>query len=88
MLRPAWWAVLRARDGLAQLVDLREVEIREAVPDRTRLVLATRESDQHVIALVWRDDPAGTVSFERTGLKIQRAEDRSERRRVGTEGAA
>mgnify|MGYP000445215670 CR=1 FL=1 len=73
-LKPAWWGVLRARQWLEQTQAAEPIEVQDVVPARTRC-LAARRRDGKVVAIVWRNDDPGAVTFAQAGLAIEAAED-------------
>jgi len=74
-LKPAWWGIVRIRQWLDQLKPAGEIEVQDVVPGRTRCLLYERKSDGKPVAMVWRNDDPGGLSFAQTGLAIEAAED-------------
>ena len=74
-LRPAWWAVCRTRQFLDALTPQGAVEVQDVVPGRTRCLLYTRKGDGKAVAIVWRNDDAGDLTFAHTGASVEAAED-------------
>jgi len=72
--KPAWWGVLRVRQWLEGLQAAEPVEIQDIVPGRT-LCLAAKRKDGKAVAIVWRNDDPGGVTFAHAGLSVESAED-------------
>jgi len=73
--KPSWWAVVRTRQLLSRLADPREVEVQDVVPGRTVCVVYRRKQGGGPLAVVWRVNDPGAVSFVQTGMQVQAAED-------------
>ncbi|MBI2194634.1 MAG: NPCBM/NEW2 domain-containing protein [Planctomycetes bacterium] len=74
-LKPAWWGITLTRRWLDQLRSVAEIEVQDVVPGRTRCLLYERKEDGKSVAIAWRNDDEGHLSFDSTGLKIEAAED-------------
>ncbi len=74
-LKPAWWAMVRTRELLSQLKAMDPIPVQDVVPERTRATLFARNSDGKGVAILWRNDNPGAVSFSHTGLNVESAED-------------
>jgi hypothetical protein len=72
--KPAWWAMARVRKWLAESPVNAEVEVQDIVPGRTRCLLQ-KATDGKTIAIVWRNDDAGQLSFAQSGITVAGAED-------------
>lgn len=72
--KPAWWAMTRVRQWLDAAPVAAEIEVQDLVPGGTRCLLQ-QGKDGRPIALVWRNDDPGHVSFAQAGLTVASAED-------------
>jgi len=72
--KPAWWAMTRVRQWLAAAPVTAEIEVQDVIPGGTRCLLQ-QGKDGRPIALVWRNDDPGHVSFAQAGLTVAAAED-------------
>ncbi|MEE2706552.1 MAG: NPCBM/NEW2 domain-containing protein [Planctomycetota bacterium] len=74
-LKPSWSATARIRRLLDESELVSEVEIQDMIPGKTRCVLFRRRADSRFVAVVWRNNDPGIISFARTGLRVLAAED-------------
>ena len=74
-LKPAWWAMVRTRDLLSKMKSLDLVPVQDVIPERTQAMLFERTADGRAVAIVWRNDDAGFVTFSHTGLAVESAQD-------------
>ncbi len=72
--KPAWWAMTRVRQWLDDAPVAAEIEVQDVVPGGTRCLLQ-QGKDGRPIALVWRNDDPGQLSFAQAGLTVAAAED-------------
>jgi len=72
--KPGWWGVARCRETMERSSFLAEIEVQDVIPGRTRCLLY-RRTDGRVIAIVWRNDDLGSLSFEFTGVGVESAAD-------------
>ena len=75
LLKPGWWAVLQARRWMRRLQPVSPIEVQDVVPDRTRCLLYRRKDDDRAVAVVWRVNDPGEVSFETAGFTVSAARD-------------
>ena len=73
--KPAWLAMVRVRDLLSGLDMIGEVDVQDTVPGKTRALLYKRKNDGKPVAIVWRNNDEGDVSFAGTGYTVESAED-------------
>lgn len=73
-IKPAWWAAARTLDLLKKLKSKGAVALEDVVPDRTRALLFEAEGGK-AVAIVWRNNETGHISFEKSAIQIERAED-------------
>ena len=73
-LKAGWWALARLRRQLRTLEFTADVDVQDIIPRRTRCMLF-RDGGGRYTAFVWRNDDAGYLSFEKTGLRVAHAED-------------
>lgn len=73
--KPAWLGMVRGKQLLAQMRVVDEITVQDTVPGRTRCLLYERESDRKPVAVVWRNNEAGAVSFAATGAAVAFVED-------------
>ena len=74
-LRPGWWGIVKTHQWLDRLKAAGEVEVRDIIPQRTRCLLFQRKDDGKPVAMIWRNDDPGYLSFAGTGLRVSTAED-------------
>lgn len=74
-LKPAWWAMVRTRDMLSKMKVIDQIPVQDVIPERTQAMLFERSADGRGVAILWRNDDAGFVSFAQTGLAIDSAQD-------------
>ena len=72
--KPAWWAMTRVRQWLDAAPVGTEIEVQDIVPGGTRCLLQLGK-DGRPVALVWRNDDPGQISFAQAGLTVAAAED-------------
>lgn len=72
--KPAWWAMTRVRQWLDAAPVAAEIEVQDIIPGGTRCLLQ-QGKDGKPVALVWRNDDPGHVSFAQAGLTVAAAED-------------
>ena len=72
--KPAWWAMTRVRQWLDAAPVAAEIEVQDIIPGGTRCLLQQGKEGRPV-ALVWRNDDPGHVSFAEAGLTVAAAED-------------
>jgi len=73
--KPAYWGMVRARDFLAKAKVVAEVPVQDVVAGWTRCLLYERRSDRKRIAVIWRNNAEASLSFARTGIKVESAQD-------------
>ncbi|NQT92976.1 MAG: NPCBM/NEW2 domain-containing protein [Lentisphaerae bacterium] len=73
--KPAWLAMVRVRALLAGLDVIGEADVQDTVPGKTRAILYKRKSDGKPVAIVWRNNDDGDISFAGTGYAVESAED-------------
>ena len=73
--KPVWYGMTRVKKMLDEIKVGGEVAIQDIVPGRTRCMLYERKSDRKPVAIVWRNNEPGEVSFEATGMSVATAED-------------
>ncbi len=73
-LKPAWWAMTRARLWMDQAQTQTEIEVADVVRGRTRCLLQVA-ADGKSSAVVWRNDDEGALSFAHSGSTVVAAED-------------
>lgn len=73
-LKPAWWAMTRARQWMDQAQTQTEIEVADVVQGRTRCLLQVG-ADGKSSAVVWRNDDEGALSFAHSGSTVVAAED-------------
>ena len=73
--KPSWWAIVRTRQWLERIMPVGEIEVQDIVPKRTRCLLYERKDGGGPVAVVWRVNDLGEVSFQLTGMAIEAAED-------------
>ncbi len=73
-LKPAWWAMSRVRDWLGETTAVAGLEVQDIIPGRSR-GLVRKAKDGSPVAILWRNDNPGQISFAGTGLKVTAAED-------------
>ncbi|HZK82061.1 MAG TPA: hypothetical protein VFC46_13360, partial [Humisphaera sp.] len=74
-LKPAWWAMLRTRELLSQAKAIDLTTAQDVLPDRTQVMLMSRNSDGKALVVIWRNDDAGAASFAHSGLGVENVED-------------
>jgi len=73
--KPAWWGATRVRQMLESLEVVAELNIQDVYPGRTRGILYQRTTDQKSVAIIWRNNDPGEISFAGTGHAVSLAED-------------
>gem|GEM_PF-1700074 len=73
--KPVWWAMVRAKDFLTKAKVVDEIAVQDVVAGWTRCLLYERRGDRKRIAVIWRNNVGGGLSFARTGIKVESAED-------------
>lgn len=71
--KPAWWAMVQTRRWLDDMKFVGAIEVQDIVPQRTTCLLYSR--GEKCAAVVWRNDDLGAISFARTGLSVESAQD-------------
>jgi len=71
--KPAWWAMVQTRRWLDEMKFVGAIDVQDVVPQRTTCLLYNR--GEKSVAVLWRNDDLGAVSFARTGLAIESAQD-------------
>jgi hypothetical protein len=66
--KPAWWGMVRTKQFLRTVRNATEIPVQDTIPGKTRCVLYEQTSDGSPVAVVWRNNEEGSVSFEGTGL--------------------
>ena len=74
-LRPGWWGIVRTRQWLDQLKPVAEMDVRDVIPQRTRCLLFELKAGGKPVAIIWRNDDPGYLSFKGTGWRVSAAED-------------
>ena len=72
--KPAWWAMTQTRRWLEEMTFVTAIEAQDIVPARTQCLLYKRQTGKAVV-VIWRNDDLGDVSFERSGIKVESAQD-------------
>ena len=73
--KPAWWGMVRVKELLGKMRVVAEVPVQDLFPGRTRCLLYERKKDRRAVAVLWRNNDDGQVSFAGTGLTATSAED-------------
>ena len=68
--KPAWLGLVRARKMLAEMQVVDEIIVQDIVPGRTRCVLYEGKADKKPVAIIWRNNDPGAVSFAAAGLSV------------------
>ncbi|MDA0837830.1 MAG: NPCBM/NEW2 domain-containing protein [Planctomycetota bacterium] len=74
-LKPVWWAMVRTKKLLAEAEVVTGLEVQDVFPGRTRCMLYRRKTDKKLLAVAWRNNDPGWISFQRTGATTAKAED-------------
>jgi len=72
--KPGYWAMARVRQWLDQAPVAGELEVQDVVAGRTRGLRQKGQPGQE-LAILWRNDTPGWVSFAETGVTVTAAED-------------
>ncbi len=74
-LKPAWWAMVRTKQLLTDAAIETALEVQDIFPGRTRCMIYRRKSDKKLLAIAWRNNDPGWISFLKTGAASVKAED-------------
>jgi hypothetical protein len=74
-LKPAWWAMVRTKQLLTDAAIETALDVQDIFPGRTRCMLYRRKSDKKLLAIAWRNNDPGWISFHKTGAAATKAED-------------
>ncbi|HYG77828.1 MAG TPA: NPCBM/NEW2 domain-containing protein, partial [Planctomycetota bacterium] len=73
-LKPAWWAMVQTRRWLDDMRFISAIEVQDAIPGRTQCLLFQNKNEK-AVAVIWRNDDPGGISFEHTGITVESAQD-------------
>jgi len=73
--KPTWLGLVQPRKMLAEMRVVAEVTVQDIVPGRTRCMLYERKADKRPVAIIWRNNDPGAVSFVAAELSVTSAAD-------------
>ena len=73
--KPSWLGMVRVKKFLLEAAAVAEVAVQDIVPGRTRCLLYRRKKDKVLVAVIWRNNDLGDVSFAKAGLTPESAVD-------------
>ena len=74
-LKPAWWAAAQAVSWLRCLNGIKLFKPMDLWPGRTWCLYGADKNTDQPVAIIWRNDDVGVVSFSATGLEVEAAND-------------